>query len=429
MGNEALTIDNLLQELEEARRQLYEANETIEAIRTGQVDALVVQNGDGHQLYTLKTADLAYRVFIEKMSEGAVTLNKEGIIQYANSQFASLVREKLSSVIGVSFKNFIADTDKQLFNSVFDTCWEGDCKLEILLASSDTSVAVQLSITPMAFEENTSLNIIVTDLSIQKEAQKQLEEKNRELETLNKNLENSNHDLQQFASVASHDLQEPLRKIQMFTNLLKQKGEERFNEQDIRYLDKVMGSAARMKTLIIDVLNYSRLSAKDGDFVLTDLNFLIEELLEDFELIIEEKGVVIRRTKLPELEVNRGQIRQVFQNLISNAIKFSRSGIPPVIDLSAKRLKSKDFGSKEHPDGSYALICIRDNGIGFDEKYIPNIFSLFERLNSKEEYEGTGIGLAITKKIVEKHNGLINVKSIEGEGSEFQILLPVKQDF
>ncbi len=426
MESRAKTSEDLLQELEETRRQLYEANETIEAIRTGQVDTLVVQGAKGHQLYTLKTADQAYRVFIEKMTEGAVTLSREGLILYANSQFAAMAGLPLSSVLGLPFQQFVTEEGRPFFNQLFAACWKEDCKGEIELCANGRLTPVQLSLTPLELAEGVSLSVILTDLTAQKATQKQLRENNRQLEDLNKVLEASNHDLQQFASVASHDLQEPLRKIQMFTNLMKTRWQDKFSDDDMQYLDKVIGSASRMKTLIIDVLNYSKLSANDHEFSATDLNIVLKELLEDFEMMIAEKGGWIICSGLPVLEANRGQMRQVFQNLISNALKFSKAAEPPVIRITAKRIAQKSFKSKARADGGFWMLCVKDNGIGFDEKYIPNIFSLFERLNPKDQYEGTGIGLAITKKIIEKHNGLIHVKSSEGTGSEFRIILPVK---
>jgi light-regulated signal transduction histidine kinase (bacteriophytochrome) len=240
-------------------------------------------------------------------------------------------------------------------------------------------------------------------------------------------LEASNHDLQQFASVASHDLQEPLRKIHMFTHLLKTRNGNKLEEPDVRYLEKIIGSANRMKTLIVDVLNYSRLSSNNRDFIITDLYELVKDLLEDFELLIMEKQARIKYAQLPALQVNRGQMRQVFQNLISNALKFSKKDTVPLIEIEASLIATKSFKAKQKPNGAYCKLTVTDNGIGFDEKYKPNIFSLFERLHTKDQYEGTGIGLAITKKIVEKHHGLIDVKSQEGMGTQFIIVLPVTQ--
>jgi PAS domain S-box-containing protein len=419
--------NDLLRELEETRRQLYEAKETIEAIRTGQVDALVVQKGSTLQLYTLKTADHTYRLFIEKMTEGAITLSQDGIILYANSRFGEMIGLPLSAIIGLPFEQFIGKDNKSFYKTLFKIAWAGDCKGEVELYFNERRTPVQLSLTVLQLDEGISLSIIITDLTLQKTTQRKLEENNRQLEHLNHTLENSNHDLQQFASVASHDLQEPLRKIQMFSNLLKNKASGNLSNEEIAYLEKIISSTERMKSLIIDILNYSRLSAVDGEFLPTDLNFVLKELLEDFELMIADKKGKIVYKDLPVLEVNRGQIRQVFQNLISNSLKFSKDDVAPVIKIKAKLLTEKSFSSKENDKGDYCLLTIEDNGIGFDEKYATTVFSLFQRLHPKDSFEGTGIGLAITKKIVEKHHGLIQVKSSPGAGTKFMIILPIKQ--
>jgi PAS domain S-box-containing protein len=419
--------EQLQAELEELRHQLYEANETIEAIRTGKIDALVVENGNGSELYTLKTADQAYRVFIEKMTEGAITLNQDGMILYCNSQFATMVARPLSSVIGLPFAHFVESFDKETYESIFRQCWEKDCKAELFLRSGSGSVPVQLSITALELEDGTSLSIILTDLTAQKRTQQQLENSNQELFRMNHALELSNHDLQQFASVASHDLQEPLRKIQMFSNLLVEKSGEALSPESQKYVDKIVDAATRMKTLIIDVLNYSKLSAHNTEFEDVDLNQIVEDLLEDFELIVEEKNATIDVGELPVIEGNKGQIRQVFQNIVSNALKFVKKDESPVISIRSKYVGERSFDSAEQEDGPYCIISIKDSGIGFDEKYLEHIFALFERLHSKDSYEGTGIGLAITKKIMEKHHGLVSAKSYLGKGAEFLLLLPVKQ--
>lgn len=430
MGKKGKTYKNnedLEKELEELRHQLDEANETIEAIRTGQIDALVVHSDKGHQLYTLKTADLTYRIFIEKMTEGAVTLNLQGIILYCNSQFARMVELPLSNVIGLSFEQFIAPENRAQYALLFKKCWDVDGKGEVLLLAGEQRTPVQLSLTSLQLDEGVSLSIILTDLTAQKSTQEQLSANNKQLEEINEALEASNHDLQQFASVASHDLQEPLRKIQIYSNLMKDKQSELTPELK-NYLEKIIHSSGRMKKLIIDILNYSKLSAKNTEVEDVDLTTLVKELKEDFELIIQEKKAQITIGELPYIQVNRGQIRQVFQNIFSNALKFSKADNRPEIIITSKKISEKSFDSPEKKNGDFCLISIRDNGIGFDEKYIKNIFALFERLNSKDKYEGTGIGLSIAKKIIDKHNGLITAKSKEGSGTEFKIILPVKQD-
>lgn len=421
------TREDLQAEIDELRLQLEEANDTIEAIRTGQVDALVVQSENGHQLYTLKNADQTYRVFIEKMTEGAVTLNPEGLILYCNSQFARMVQLPLSNVIGIPFDTFIAPENMPHYNELFKTCWTDDCKGEVLLIAGKDRKPVQLSLTTLELQEGISLSIILTDLTAQKATQKQLHDNNSQLAEINQALEASNHDLQQFASVASHDLQEPLRKIQIFSNLIKENGIE-LTPLSRKYLEKIIVSSSRMKTLILDILTYSKLSANDHPFECVDLNELVEELLEDFELVIAEKGAIVDRGQLPCIDANRGQIRQVFQNIISNSLKFSKPRQAPVISVTSRQIGQRSFDSPESADGPYCLITVADNGIGFHEKYLSNIFTLFERLNSKDKYEGTGIGLAIAKKIIEKHHGLITASSSEGAGTQFKIILPVKQN-
>lgn len=428
MEMETKTYEELTNEINDLRLQLEEANDTIDAIRTGQVDALVVHGKKGHQLYTLKTADQTYRLFIEKMIEGAVTLDEHGIILYSNSRFASMVKMPLCKVIGLSFQQFIAPASKQQFSALFERAWKEDCKGEIGLVSEDKSSDFQLSFTSLELDEGVSLSIILTDLTAQKETQKQLKLNNKQLEEINYALEVSNHDLQQFASVASHDLQEPLRKIQIYSNLLKDKHNAELPNSALTYVQKIIASSERMRVLIQDILSFSRLSQKENKYELTDLKMLLQELLKDFELLIEEKKALITIEDLPAIEVNPGQIRQVFQNIISNALKFSKEDVRPEILISGKRICENVFDGTPDIAGSYACIHVKDNGIGFDEKYMANVFTLFKRLHTKDKYEGTGIGLAITKRIIEKHNGQIIAQSSEGEGSDFIIVLPVQQN-
>jgi PAS domain S-box-containing protein len=424
---ETKTYEELLNEVKSLRLQLEEANEMLDAIRTGQIDALVVHGKRGHELYTLKTADQTYRLFIEKMTEGAVTLDEHGIILYSNSRFARMIDMPLSKVIGLSFSTFIESSSKAYYDSLFQRGWKEDCKGELKLGSEEKYTDVLLSFTTLELDEGVSLSIILTDLTEQKETQKQLKLNNEKLEESNLALENSNHDLQQFASVASHDLQEPLRKIQIYSNFLLEKHSIEFTPPAKRYLDKIITSSERMRLLIQDILSFSRLSENDNSFELTDLNLLTNDLLKDFELMIEEKNAKVTVGELPTIEVNPGQMRQVFQNILSNALKFSRTEAAPEISVTGKRICDNNYKSEAQADGPYACIHIKDNGIGFDEKYVENVFTLFKRLHTKDKYEGTGIGLAITKRIIEKHNGHILAHSTEGAGAEFIIVLPVQQ--
>ena len=269
-----------------------------------------------------------------------------------------------------------------------------------------------------------------TDIHDQRTANDILEQKVRErtieLQRINSELESSNHELLQFASVASHDLKEPLRKIHIFSNLVK----ERFmaeHSDAVDYMNRIINSSARMTRLINDLLTFSRLSINTL-FERTDINGIINEVLSDLELLIREKEAEIRIDTFPKMDVVPGQMRQVFQNIISNSLKFSRRDVKPLITIQCRRIEKCSLHAKDSETGNYCLIRICDNGIGFDEQYAQKIFTIFQRLHSKEKYEGTGIGLSITKKIIEKHNGFINAESRENEGATFHIILPIRQE-
>lgn len=249
-------------------------------------------------------------------------------------------------------------------------------------------------------------------------------ERTRQLLDINRELEITNHDLQQFTFVASHDLKEPLRKILFFGNLVKDRSG--LDEQTSKYLDKILQSAGRMSSLISDLLSFARLS-EASKFELTDLNKLVSDILVDLELSIAEKKASITVHKLLSIEVIPGLMRQLFQNMISNALKFSKPGVQPKIEVSSEFINQPTVDSAASKNGAFCRITVKDNGIGFDEKYAEKIFTIFQRLNAKEEYEGTGIGLAIAKKIVDRHNGWIGARSQPGLGSSFIVILPVVQ--
>jgi signal transduction histidine kinase len=272
------------------------------------------------------------------------------------------------------------------------------------------------------------------EIEIRKAAQKALEDNNlrleekvnertADLEQMNKILELSNTELQQYASVASHDLQEPLRKIITFSRLI----EDKFLLKDpeaVQYMDKIIASSERMRILINDLLNYSKLSGIT-QFSKTNLDTILEDTLKDIELSIEERNALVSAEALPVIEAIPGQIRQVFQNIISNALKFSKKDIRPEIKIWSEKVNGKYLEGNTSDEGDYLRIYIKDNGIGFDEVYLDKIFTIFQRLHGRSQYEGTGIGLAIVKKIIDKHEGLLTAKSKEGEGTTFILLLPL----
>ncbi len=254
-----------------------------------------------------------------------------------------------------------------------------------------------------------------------KERTIELENANGELEIVNDKLVRSNSDLEQFAYVASHDLQEPLRKIQIFTELAEK---SKNTEESKNYFEKIHASAKRMTDLIKAVLNYSRLSKTGDQFEEIDLNKTLKNVQTDFELLIAEKNAVIKTDELPVIEGIPLQINQLFMNLLNNSLKFSDK--LPVITITSRLLSENEVRQHEFLSASirYVEIVFSDNGIGFEQQYAEQIFTIFQRLHDKKNYEGTGIGLALCKKIVENHHGFINVESELGKGSAFHIYLP-----
>jgi signal transduction histidine kinase len=268
------------------------------------------------------------------------------------------------------------------------------------------------------YKQTKELNDIKNNL-----AQK-VEERTAELIEANKELEASNTELQQYAFIASHDLQEPLRKIITFSQIVRERFIE--NADASQYINRIIASSERMRTLINDLLSYSRL-ATDPDFVTASLNIVIRGAITDLELVIKEKKATISVDNLPTIEMIPDQIRQVFQNIISNAIKFSKPGIAPEMKIWSDFTNQKSAESKAAGMGDYCRIYIEDNGIGFNEQYLDKIFTMFQRLHGRSEYQGTGIGLSIVKKIIEKHNGLVTARSRENKGTTFILVLPVSQ--
>ncbi len=256
--------------------------------------------------------------------------------------------------------------------------------------------------------------------------EQRVKERTEELQLANKELEKSNTELLQYAFVASHDLKEPTRKIYIFSNMIKDSYLKDKESKASDLVNRIIKSSQRMMRLIEDLLNYSRLSQTEV-FETIDLTVTVQEILSDLEVVVADKQAEVKVENLCMIEGVQGQMRQVFQNLISNALKFTRKEVVPQIRISAQRIVSRSFDAAEDAMGTWCRIEVSDNGIGFNERFLAKIFTLFQRLHTQEQYEGTGIGLAITRKIIEKHGGIITARSKEGVGTTFVIVLPLKQ--
>ena len=247
------------------------------------------------------------------------------------------------------------------------------------------------------------------------------------LELKNLELLRSNEDLQQFAHVASHDLKEPVRKVRTFANRLSREFGASLTDNGRTYLSKMEKAADRMYTMIDGVLKYSSLTTIGDENEQVNLNQTIEAIKADLEVVIEEKKASVEYKDLPIVEGSSILLYQLFYNLIFNSLKFARPGVPPIVEIEAEPKHAVDTNASSGEKIEYVRIIIRDNGIGFSDADASKIFMPFSRLNSKDKFEGTGLGLSLCKKIVERHKGAIEASGIENEGSTFYISLPIKQ--
>jgi light-regulated signal transduction histidine kinase (bacteriophytochrome) len=258
-----------------------------------------------------------------------------------------------------------------------------------------------------AYPSDEGLAVYYRSINARKQAQKQLEETMAE-------LERSNRELQDFAFVASHDLQEPLRKVQAFSDMLLNRSDN-FTDNERDYLQRMQSAAARMQSLILDLLTYSRITTRAKPLVNCDTNQILQEVLQDMETVIAKEQAVIDASPLPPIVGDATQIRQIFQNLLSNAVKFHKPGQPPCVLIYSESSEEFDW-----------TLVISDKGVGFDQRYAEKLFLPFQRLHRKD-FAGTGIGLAIVRKILDRHGATITVESEIDRGTTFKIHFPTRK--
>jgi light-regulated signal transduction histidine kinase (bacteriophytochrome) len=269
---------------------------------------------------------------------------------------------------------------------------------------------------------NKNLELEIQERMASEERVKQL---NRQLLENIASLESANKDLDRFAFMASHDLQEPLRKIRTFSDRLYVRYKDSLDEDGQTNIFRIQKAAERMQNLITDILTFSKIASEKVEFIESDLNKIVSEVIFDMDEEVRSRAAHIEVAQLPTLQVNPGLIKPLFQNLIANALKYSKKNIAPNIQIKADiGLKNQSWSGQFSKN--YCRIFIEDNGIGFDQRYAEEIFGMFKRLHRNSEFEGTGIGLALCKKIVEQHNGFISARSKIGEGSTFIVSLPLQ---
>lgn len=420
MGDEA----NLSIRIRELESRLEESEQLIEAIKAGEVDAFAINRENQPEIYTLQSGDYAYRILIEEFGEGALNVTEEGLIVYTNASFFNLLKLPYEKVIGSSIFDFIESGSAKEFNDLFTASLAGKSRGEINLMVNDTIIPVYISLTSLQ-PKLATVGIIITDLSEKKKNENTILAYQKDLEQKNQELVQSNAELASFAYIASHDLQEPLRKIQTFAARIIEKELKNLSANGKDYFNRMQVAAKRMQTLIEDLLAYSRTNTVERKFENTDLNTIIEEVKIDLREELQEKQAAIDATEMCEANIIPFQFRQLLYNLISNSLKFSNPAQPPRIQIKSEITDSKKFKTGRLSDHKkYCHISISDNGIGFEEQYNERIFELFQRLHGRTEYDGTGIGLAIVKKIVDNHHGVITAKSAINKGATFDIYIP-----
>ncbi|HEX2533329.1 MAG TPA: ATP-binding protein, partial [Chitinophagaceae bacterium] len=282
-------------------------------------------------------------------------------------------------------------------------------------------LAISIDVTPQVLARQKIEEIVV-------QRTRELAHSNEALHKSNEELIRTNNNLEEFAYAASHDMKEPIRKIHFFSDLLKGELEAQLNDRQKQLFNRMEQASKRMGTLVDDLLAYSHASKGMLQEEPIDLNQKIKVVLEDLELEIQQKNAVVTAGPLPTIKGNRRQIQQLFQNLISNALKYSKPDVPPEVHIRAQKVLGADMQpslTQAEAGREYHFIEVRDNGIGFPQADAERIFHVFTRLHGNAEYRGTGVGLSIVRKVVNNHGGIIWAESEPGQGSAFKILLPV----
>ncbi|HWZ22981.1 MAG TPA: ATP-binding protein [Cytophagaceae bacterium] len=412
-------IDNLLREIEELKIQLDEANSFIEAIKEGSIDALVLTKEGQHSIYSIESADYSYRVLIEKFREGAVSLAENGLILFCNDYFAQLVGTTPDKIIGTYFHSLVDSVGQ--FQSLKKELVNGSSQGEIVLNVAGKKIHVDISITDLR-PLVSAIGIIMTDLSEKRKHEADLISYQRKLETNINELNEKNATLVQFIHVISHDIKEPLRKIITNSALLAD-GKSELKPSDLNNLVIIRDAVFRLNSLVEDLTKYS-LNTSLPELEEIDLNQVVKEVIEDMDVNIKQNNAVIKLNALPNIIGSEFQMRQLFLNILNNSIKFKNKNEAPYITISAE---ITDCVELHNPNKKFYKISIKDNGIGIDKSYLNTIFTIFQKLHQKGEYEGNGVGLAICKKIMGNHKGKIEAESPQKEGAIFNLYFPLKK--
>lgn len=352
-----------------------------------------------------KDAEIKFHLLLEAAPDAMMIINKEGKITLANIHTEKIFGYSLSELYKQTIEKILPHFLHKGYLSQIIEKKSPQIGLEFQAShQKNYTFPIEISLSPLETSEGILAIATIRDITSRKQSEKKLE-------TLIDNLKHSNQELERFAYIASHDLQEPLRMVSSYTQLLSQKYKDKLDQDANDFITFAVDGAKRMQQLITDLLIYSQISTKGNPFSETDCNLIIKDVILNLSIAIRESHAEITFDTLPTVKCDKVQILQLFQNLLSNSLKFHRNK-PPRIHISA------------HQKDNEWVFVITDNGIGISPEYHDQIFLIFQRLHSKSEYPGTGVGLAICKKIIDRHHGKIWIESKLGEGTTFYFTLP-----
>ncbi len=405
--------------------RLAEAEETLHAIRTGEVDTMVVAGDHGTHVFTLEGSEHAYRVLIESMNEGALTLTADETILYANQCFARMVKCPLEKVIGSSFGRFLAAEERSTLHPILTEAGKSGSKCQAFLMASDGSqIPAQLSIRSLAKSDSAhaTIGMVVTDMTEARRAASQKEmallyaqvqehaaDLECRVEQRTRELMDANQELQAFEFSISHDLKAPLRAVLGFSQQMIDVHGPQLPQEGRDSLSKIVDEVRKMGRLIDALLEFSRLGKTPLTLQLVDIGQMWREVLAQMKLELGDRPMEVTIGKLPSCQADPVLLRQVLINLLGNALKYSRKRNCSVIAISA--VTPAETGCTAY--------SIKDNGVGFDMQYKDKLFTAFQRLHNARDFEGTGIGLTTSHRIIQKHGGRIWAESAPQAGATF----------
>lgn len=404
-------------QLAEATAQIEELQSTLQAIRSGEVDGIVVEGPRGNCVFTLQSPEEPYRVLAERMNEGAATLNAQGTVLFCNHQLEEMLQSPAERIVGAPLFAFTPSEEQSRLAEWIEAARLKSIRTEATFRRSDgTLLSVQLSLSEIPLEDlESGICLVATDLTDQKLAQERIRQFSADLEKRvaerTEQLRAANADLEAFNYGVAHDLRAPLRHIQGFSDMLLNDPDSALSAEGQRHLNLIVAETARMEKLIQALLAMSRVGRQPVQPRDQDLNALVAEVIESLVPDLHDRQIDWQIGKLPTTRCDRDLTKIVFSNLLANAVKFTARRERASIEIAA-----------EERNHEY-VFRVRDNGVGFSMKYADKLFGVFQRLHRAEDFEGTGVGLATVHRIIQKHGGRIWAEAEPEKGASFYFTL------